>query len=678
MFKIPNSTKKFSITNQSDTTGNIWYTKNVDFNEEGIIKLSSRAVQVISDSSLDIVYDIDFNIASSIGRYGTGSTFYIASNEEPFKATLSQTSFTAIQDVDSGVPSLTSVSRGKWWQNRWYVTTATKLYYKTISGGAWTDTSMSLTSGVVHPIEVFRSKTYMAVGNGNTVILINTSHSTQVTLTLPSDYEVVNMSYSGSKLGIITKLSATAVGQNQDAFFYVWDGSSGNANTGYPVNINEIVSITPYKGSWVILSKTGQLLYFNGGGFEEIACFPFFPKDRIWDSSTTRGDIMLTDGDLIYINIDGVLNTNGIKQESNILNMPGGIWCYDPDVGLYHKWSPSISQLNSISVDQANVNTTTDLLTITSGTIPVTGSPIKLVFSTSSPIGGLNAGQIYYVIKVSGTTFRLANSKTNAIDNQYIDLTSTGASVNYFLTLVVKDYGQSYLLGTGAIATTDTKNIIYDGLVFSMRGSNSVGTFTNYFGVLVSEFDNIGYFVTPRLESEDIEDNYQKLFIKYRPLKTNDTITIKYKDESVVGIPVSTPQKGQSCTWTSNTVMTFTGDLSEVETYLTNSTKACEVEIISGAGAGQMSQISTITENAGTYTITLVDEIEGVSASDTCNIKIENWKVLDTITVNDTKGYKEIPIANTGKFTKIKTIMKGTEIAIEELQVVNRPHLKSV
>lgn len=677
MFKIPSTTKKFSITNLSDTTGNIWYTKNIDFNEEGVLKLSPRTVQIISDSNVDILYDDEFNIASSIGRYGTGGDFYVVGTERPFTATLTQTSYTSARDAGSGVPTTVAGSRGTWWQNRWYVTTDTKLYYKTISGGAWTDASVSLTTGILHPIEVFRSKTYLAVGNGNVVYLINTSHTTQVTLTLPTDYQVVDIVFSGSKLGIITKLSTTADGQNQDAFFYTWDGNSGNANSGVPVNVNEIVAITAYKGSWVILSKTGQVLYFNGGGFDEIARFPFFPKDRIWDSSSTRGDIMISDGDVIYINIDGVLNVNGIKQERNIENHLGGIWCYDPDVGLYHKWSPSISQLNSISVTDSNVNTTTDLLTVSSGTLPATGSPIKLVFSVNSPIGGLKGGQVYYIIRVSSTTFRLAETKQQALDGEYVDITSVGQSINYFVALTLKDYGQNYLVGTGGLVTTDTKNNQYYGLAFSFRGQNAVGTVTNYFGIIQNEFTNIGYFVTPKLESSGVEDNFQKLVIKYKPLSTRDTITIKYKKEDVYNIPTSMPQKSSTGTWISSTTLTLTGDFSEVLTYLSDSNNECELEIISGSGSGQMSQISSISYDSGTYTITLEDEIEGVSANDTCNIKIDNWKLLGTINSDDTKGWTELPIAETGKYQKFKVILKGVNITVEELQVINKNYIES-
>lgn len=677
MFKIPQQDKKFTQTNRSDISGNIWYTKNIDFSEEGYIKLSPRAVQVISDSSLDSTFDTDFNIVSSIGRFGASVEYYLTSTEEPFKVTLNQTTITATEDTDTSNPALTVDSRGRWYQNAWHVSTDTAVLSKSIATTNWTSRITGLTSSVAHPIEIFRNKGTIVVGNGNVVKQYNSSYANTTDLTIPTDYEITDISYSNNKLGIITTLSTGAEGQNQEAFFFVWDGGTTTANTGIPIGAESIVAITPYKSSWVVLSKTGQLFYFNGGGFDELAVFPFFSKDRIWDGGV-RGDIMITDGDLIYINVNGFVSVQGIKQELILQNNPAGVWCYDPKVGLYHKYSPSISQVYIITVLAGGADTTTDILTANSGTVPTTGTPIKLTFSPTDPIGGLNSGQIYFIIKVSSTTFKVATTKENATNGVFVDITSQSAQTSSFQVLILKDYGQSYNIISGALALTDTKNVVYDGITYSFRGFNSVGTTTNYFGMTVSEFDNIGYFITPKLESQQIEDLIQKIYSKYRPLKNNDSIKIKYKDEEVLGLPVSTPQIGASCTWTSTTTLTTTADISEADTYLDGNEKELELEVISGAGGGQMSKISSISENGGTYTITLVDEIEGVSTSDTCNIIIDNWKTIDTITSSEPKNWKEMPINAPTKAIKLKVIMKGSGITFEELQVINKIQIPAV
>lgn len=671
--KIPQN-NQYSQTNLSDLSGNVWYTRNINFDEKGYLKLSNRSVSVFSDQSTDPNYDTDFSSPTSIGRYG--SSFFINSTEQPFKSELGPVTFTTTQDVDSGVPSnLSTNSRAVWWQNRWYVTTQTKLYYKTVSGGAWTDTGVVLTTGIPHPVVVFRNKNSLCVGNGNTVILINTSHSTTVTLTIPSDYEVLNVAFSNNKIGIITRLSATADGQNQESYFFIWDGASATTSSGISVGSNILVGIVSYKNSFAVLSKTGEFLFFNGGGFDPLGVLPFFPKKRNWDSTNALGDIMINDGDQIFFNLTGLLTETNVKQEKYQQNYVGGIWCYDPSIGLYQRYSPSISPMSQISVLDDGVDIATGLFTINSGTIPDTGNPIKYVFNTNLEIAGIKAGVVYYIIKVSSSSFRLATTKQNALDGNYITVTGVGDSVNYFLALTLIDYGQTYSLQSNGIATTQQNTLVYERLIYGVRLRDLTDDTKNSLQITVTEFDNIGYVVTPRLVSQNIEDNAEKLYIKYSPLKTNDSITVKIKYEDIVGIPISSTQNPGTTTWVDANTLTTTADMSDVYTYLQDSSKECEIEIISGAGGGQLAKISSISYLSGTYTINLASDIEGASSGRTCNFIIDNFYELGTITSDDTNGYKEFSISKASKWFKVKTILKGTDVTIEELEFINNTQI---
>ncbi len=671
--KIPQN-NQYSQTNLSDLAGNIWYTRNMNFDEKGYLKLSNRSVSVFSDQSIDPNYDTDFGSATSIGRYG--SSFFINTTEQPFKSELGQVTFTTTQDADLGVPSNVSVnSRAVWWQNRWYVTTQTKLYYKTVSGGAWTDTGVVLTTGIPHPLVVFRNKDSLCVGNGNTVILINTAHSTTVTLTIPSDYEVLNVAFSNNKIGIITRLSVTADGQNQESYFFVWDGASATTSSGISVGSNTLVGIVSYKNSFAVLAKTGEFLFFNGGGFDTLGILPFFPKKRNWDSTNALGDIMINDGDQILFNVTGLLTETNVKQEKYQQNYPGGIWCYDESVGLYHRYSPSISPLAQISVLDSGVDIATGLFTINSGTIPDTGNPIKYVFNTNLEIAGLKAGVVYYIIKVSSSSFKLATTKQNAMDGNFITITGIGDSANYFLALTLIDYGQTYFLQSNGITTTQQSTLVYERLIYGARLRDLTGDTKNSLQITVAEFDNIGYAVTPRLVSQNIEDNAEKLYIKYSPLKTNDSITVKIKYEDILGIPVSSTQNPGTTTWVDANTLTTTADMSDVYDYLQDSSKECEIEIISGAGGGQLAKISSISYLSGTYTINLASDIEGASSGRTCNFIIDNFTELGTITSEDLNGYKEFSISKASKWFKVKPVVKGTDVTIEEIEFINNTQI---
>ena len=83
---------------------------------------------------------------------------------------------------------------------------------------------------------------------------------------------------------------------------------------------------------------------------------------------------------------------------------------------------------------------------------------------------------------------------------------------------------------------------------------------------------------------------------------------------------------------------------------------------------------SGIPTNSLFLYFTLASALDGVSASDTMMIKLDNWTEIETITSADSLGYKEIALAKTSKWAKFKIILNGYNVAIEELQIINAKH----
>lgn len=178
---------------------------------------------------------------------------------------------------------------------------------------------------------------------------------------------------------------------------------------------------------------------------------------------------------------------------------------------------------------------------------------------------------------------------------------------------------------------------------------------------------NRGQFATVRIESQDITDNNLFLWCKYQGLNTaNDKIVFKYRNSQrdpfvlTSGVP----------TWTSSTVFTTT------DTKMADAEVGDEITILSGNGAGSTAHITIISENAGTYTVTLDEAITGISASDTAWIMVENWTRLpDEITYTDTEGYKKIQIeARKATTIELKGELRGEGgvVAIKELSLVKK------
>jgi hypothetical protein len=677
MISIPSQSKKHALGN-TDLFGTVHYTKNCNFDEEGYIKLAQRTVQLLNEEA-----DGNLELPLAFGRKDAASTigFHLVTNEDPFTVSISETAITVTENSDANNPNYTLDSHARWFHKNW-VSTDDNGWFHLDTSGTWDagDTA-SLTTGFAHPVEVFRNKNRICFGNGNTVVMYSESggsYTLDKTLTLPSDFEVIGLAYSNYKLGILTQLSDAISGQNQDAFFFTWNGADSEAGQGVEIGSDRGLGIVAYKGSWAVLTRAGQLRYFTGGGWQELAQLPFYFSDQVFGTSYNRdlyGDVMLVDGDCIYINYNGLLQSYGKNYQKYSPENPGGVLVFDPKVGLYHKFSHSISPVSMLTVTSANVNTTTNVLTKTAGTVPSTGSPVKYTSDKTNHIGGLKTRTVYHCIKVSSTEFKLATSKANADAGVAIDLTSTGAANNYFLALEVYDYGASLANDVGGLALTGADNGICNSLILGAQLADFDST-TQYdtLELVASDFPNRGYFVTPKIPSADITDTAQKVYAKYRTLKEGDSIILKIKDEDILGLPVSTPQGRTStvnqCSWTGADAFTTTADLSDAKTAFDAGVEL-ECEVIGGAGAGVLVKIADIAESSGTYSVELEEDVDGAASGRYCDVVIDNWTYLGSITPEDTSGYKEFAVGKNAPWFKYKVELRGVETTVEEVQHVN-------
>ncbi len=176
-----------------------------------------------------------------------------------------------------------------------------------------------------------------------------------------------------------------------------------------------------------------------------------------------------------------------------------------------------------------------------------------------------------------------------------------------------------------------------------------------------------GYFITPKYLSPNITDNYNKFTLKYLPFTTElDKIIIKYRTQDDMRNYIDVGD--WEVTWTSTT--TFTTTQSE----WANARVGDEVEILQGAAGGLLAHITTISENTGTYTITIDDTYPNYQSGDKSVAVFRNWKKLKTIeygTTFATKGFYEADMGAEGKFIQFKIEMRGVNVTIEELLVDN-------
>ncbi len=589
MIPIPTQdTKKFTQLNSSDILGSLFATKNMDFDRPGYAKLARRvkyvkqaATNASSPNNLGIVFAVVYDVVQSC---------YVAITNGGIYNSTSNTNITTwTKDTGSNAPG--DSTDGVFWNGALYVIAQTTYVAKKLSG-TWSRISTSgvapTTSSVVHPAIINVKANTLCYGDANIVRQINSDDSAGTDLTLPTNYVITSMAYENDRIYI-----GTYDKNGANAKVFVWDGISDEALASYDAKSQYVASMCGYLGSVAIVNGRGQVLAFNGGDFKQIAALPVFYEKENWYTGFSIHSVpvlpkgMKSVGEKILINIGtSVVTSTGYKK--GIPYMPAGVWCYDSNVGLYHKYAPSVYQ------------TTTDF-----GQAQVSQQAGTIAFLMEAPV-------------VAGNLPSLA----------------------------------------------DGSEIFFGGQV--IKESNSSG---NTYNCLCSPTSGVnrGYLITAKIPSLGVTDLVQKLYIKWKMLKqTTDKILVYSRNEERYALPfVSDSLSNVAITWTSSTVFTTTGaNFAYVEA-------GDLVEILSGVGAGYIAKISSILESGGTYTVTLAAAIGGANTN-TGNVLVSNFTLVKTIDYTKTKGFMEIPIGKTAKWSQYMLEFQGEEIELEEIQVINK------
>jgi hypothetical protein len=654
MIKIPNSDSRFQVQNGPEVKPNIAFTRNVNFDEEGYIKQSSPLIKVYDESQA-----ATFGAVSDI--IDTQSTvFKIITDDEIFDLELDNLEVA----VDAGAPDGQTTSRVAGWGRGDILTdTSDGISQYDESADAWiqrnNDSVGFLTefpSRQTWVAEASGGVNQYAIGELDDNPLSTTS--TGPDLELPNYYTVTGLAYSNYRIGVATEHE-----NGGQAMFFTWDGASASANTGTPVDAPIILDVCHYKNSWVVLTSRGQLLYFNGGGWDTLGDLPPYYFNVVWiqnGGSVQYGSILHPDGDIIYINIGSQLEAD--EDDSGILPyFYSGVWCYDPMVGLYHRHTLSYSTVRLETPSLAS-----GVWTASTAHYLQTGDK---VFRTSND-------QMYYAIRLNAATFSLADSYDLAIAG-----TVGGATSGELMWVERKDFGQLnwYNNVTGCVKSFDNPSTEREGISAFFAGGflqTPALAAEHTLCARFNKFDTISTIIYSRYKSTQKEDIYNSINVKYKPLKDGDKIVVKYKVKDKYDIKTlgeagdATPDTG-FITWTNGTTFTFTNAMLNA----TDVEVGDEVEIQSGAAAGQSSHISSITLASGTWTVVLEDSLRGAEAGKKSTIMIDSYQKLGVITkdsANADTDNTNLRLDKKGKFIQVKLELIGSHITIEELAINNQ------
>jgi len=673
MITLPN-TKQWTQENDSDLFGSVHVTKNINFDEKGYLRLSDSP-RAVMNTAIDTDFREPLVVVRSQNYGYFVQTFSDSTQGHPFQIDADRIlGVRPTQVATAGAPVGDLESDVLFSGGLMVATTKDDVYYYTPgSPGTWTNTNIVLTDAgagedAQHPIATAYNLAGIGIADVNTVKLyaspLVAAPTLLLTLTILADFYITSMCYFNQNLYV-----GTMNRKGGKAYLYVWNGYGTAAQSAFVVDSNIIFDICVHKDSVVCVTGAGQLLRFNGTGFTVLGNFPIFYTSRGMSDETAINmlhNCLKSNGDVLYINFNDAAN------KIVLTNQPDGMWCYDDEVGLYHRTSLSNSLVLIDTVTTANVNTTTDVITIAAA--PVTGTEIIYYNGGSTTLTPLVSGTRYYVIKTGATTIKLATTKANAIASTAINLTGTGNNAQTFTSFPNVDFGQYIVKRTGALLpieriidqTAFGTDVIWGGKIFPRDN----GTGTGYLGTVSTAVESRGYFVTPKVFSNDITDTFNLVTLKFSPFITDiDSIIIKYRtwddrrDEIYVNASTD-----WSATWTSATTFTT------VEPQFANAIVGNEVEFLRGAAAGLLAHITTISENAGIYTVTIDESYENYTAGDISTFVFRNWVKWKTIVAGDSNALKYFiaeQLGVSGKFIQLKVELRGVRVRIEELKIDN-------
>lgn len=685
---IPNKdSKRYSVNLSTDLFGNIARTRNLDFNRPGYLALAQKPYVMYTE-----VDDVDFE--TPLALVSDDDTVYIITSENPFTLDPS-TGAAFVSEIISGTPpSLGFQSDGVFFNGELHASADTAIH--SYGGGTWAQDYTGLSSSYPHPLCVSEHQQYLAVGNGNTVRLINTSYTLVTTLTIPVEHVVTWIRWRANLLWVGTRNI-----QGGEGKVFLWNGSGTAAQAGYGVGAEWAFSGCVYdiENTIAVVSASGLLLKFTGSGFApirddagNIMAFPVYYSPFNWGSSAATSNLlgkvasrgMEARGRRIYMNVDSTLEYTNGGTPSYLPNFPGGLWCFDPTVGLYHKAGLDHKTHSTVTFSSLS----SDTLTMSAAEVYETGDPV-FISAVGSLTGDIKANKIYYAIKVSSTQIKLAFTPQQAIDG--VNITITGSvtfavmrmnayeSVGAHQTdrtgglCVVKGFGTSRFVASEVIWAGDTR---------SSTGS-TIGAVMS-FGL----GKNVGSFVTPKLQASAITDSFSEYLAKFGDLNIpTRKIIVKYRTKKRWGMPGRRDFGGGSITWVNST--SFTLNPKAFDIY--SAQEGDEIEFTRGAAAGYTAHIEDITVDSATqWTITIDEAMPDVTASDTSKILIDNWTKFAVISTADDaiaayEGFKKGALGaetdetqNASKWIELKFELRGyTDIEetmdFEEVMLVNTP-----
>ena len=345
-------------TNRSTVLGDFVGTFNMDlYSNKGKMRVNGRGMKCPDDGTLagvPVAFRV-FQNPNNSGAFGwaapIGAYMYFSNSKDPNGTFTKDATAGSPTDLDSRMTDMEvwSQSGGSYL----YVTAnSTKVYYLS-SGGTWANIA-PLTGGAAAMLCVFNNRMYVSstaqqivswdasntistAGNQNTIIIGNANEAITFMRAAQNRIFIGTVNVSGGWCHV-----------------YVWDGvSTTTFDRIIPIQANGVLSCVVKNDVPYVMDTNGFLLQFNGATFDEIARLPVPWNKTLYDPQDNLNTRFIHPNGMTVNRGRINLLINNVFYESSPTDyefMPSGWWEYDPEIGLYHKGTPSYTATGGTTI----------------------------------------------------------------------------------------------------------------------------------------------------------------------------------------------------------------------------------------------------------------------------------------------------------------------------------------
>ncbi len=596
MIKIPDQNKRYSQTNYSDTLGNLWSTLGIDLSTNVGTMLAAGRGLITSKSNDTGLDDMETPVAFAMFKVGNDTHIWMISGDFMWKNNGDPNDPFVKDDLDDSPTDLNTDSDMAIFNGALYVCNGTTIY-KLDNGGTWTTVSTTPTGGNCQMC-VYGGKLYFTFG-GSRIGYVALDDSVGIPSGTPNTVSfTLNLTDYGSGGSLANNITSIRASSNR---IYI--------------TTNDITSQGNSAG------RTGHVFEWDGES-------PIVTK--VTDIDSVGAMALVIKGDIPYImDADGRLRQYTGSDFQEVARLPLMPYQY---------------------LRNPNNGNTTERFIHPRGMIVRNGRILVLINN---------------VREDSGNTIleNLPSGVWEFDDKVGLYHKYSPSYWQYSETTTRTDYAQNRIQEVGALfnakSTSDSSNLNGD-IMFGISYYPNATT-TNIYGVFINdtrqEVQTVAYYVSTKIDSQNVRDVWQKLFIVYRKFSDEaDKISVKYRTSEQ-------PPVEATITWVSETEFTTTDDISG---YVVGD----EVEIVQGTGGGQIEHIESIDVDAGTYTVLLPNAVTG--ATGTSIARFQKWIPIGT-TQDLSEEYLECAIGTKSAWIQIKVVGYFTGIGeINTLQLVNQ------